>query len=43
MEYLHLAEKYGLHITGGSDFHGEKNKPNNPLAAWDLDLDWLFE
>ena len=43
VEYLHLAEKYGLHITGGSDFHGEKNKPNNPLAAWDLDLDWLFE
>lgn len=40
-EYLHLAEKYSLHITGGSDFHGEKNKPNNPLAAWDLDLDWL--
>ena len=42
-EYLRLAEKYGLHITGGSDFHGEKNKPNNPLAAWDLDLEWLFE
>lgn len=42
-EYLHLAEKYGLHVTGGSDFHGEKNKPNNPVVAWDLDLDWLFE
>lgn len=41
-EYLALAEKYGLHITGGSDFHGEKNKPNNPLAAWELELDWLF-
>ena len=41
-EYLRLAEKYGLHVTGGSDFHGEKNKPDNPLAAWELELDWLF-
>ena len=41
-EYLALAEKYGLHITGGSDFHGEKNKPDHPLAAWELELDWLL-
>ena len=41
-EYLRLAEKHGLHVTGGSDFHGEKNKPDNPLAAWGLDLDWLI-
>lgn len=40
-EYLALAKKYDLRITGGSDFHGEKNKPNNPLAAWELELDWL--
>lgn len=40
-EYLRLAEKYGLHVTGGSDFHGEKNKPDHPLAAWELELDWL--
>lgn len=40
-EYLRLAEKYGLHVTGGSDFHGEKSKPDHPLAAWALDLDWL--
>lgn len=40
-EYLGLAKKYGLHVTGGSDFHGEKNKPNNPLAAWELELGWL--
>lgn len=40
-EYLALAKKYGLHITGGSDFHGEKNKPDHPLAAWELNLDWL--
>lgn len=41
--YLHLAEKYGLHITGGSDFHGEKVKPDIELAALDLDLDWLLK
>lgn len=42
-EYLALAKKYDLHVTGGSDFHGEKNKPNNPLAAWELELDWLLQ
>lgn len=41
-EYLALAKKYGLRVTGGSDFHGEKNKPDNPLAAWDLDVNWLL-
>jgi len=41
-EYLRIAQKYDLHVTGGSDFHGEKNKPDHPLAAWELDLDWLF-
>ena len=32
--YLHLAEKYRLHQTGGSDFHGEQVKPdrNGPAA-----------
>lgn len=39
--YLHLAEKYGLHVTGGSDFHGERVKPDISLAALPLDLDWL--
>lgn len=41
-EYLAIAKKYGLHISGGSDFHGEKNKPDHPLAAWELELDWLL-
>jgi len=41
-EYFALARKYNLHITGGSDFHGEKNKPDHPLAAWELELDWLL-
>lgn len=40
-EYLRLAEKHNLYVTGGSDFHGEKRKPDHPLAAWALDLDWL--
>jgi len=41
-EYLALAKKYGLHVTGGSDFHGEKNKPDHPLTAWELELSWLL-
>ncbi len=40
--YLHLTEKYQLHRTGGSDFHGEMVKPDIELAALDLDLDWLL-
>lgn len=42
VEYLAVAKKYGLYISGGSDFHGEKNKPDHPLAAWELELDWLL-
>lgn len=41
--YLHLAEKYGLHITGGSDFHGEQIKPDVQLAKLELELDWLLK
>lgn len=41
--YLYLAEKYDLHITGGSDFHGERVKPDVQLAAWELELDWLLD
>lgn len=41
-EYLRLAKKYGLQVTGGSDFHGEENKPDHPLAAWELELGWLI-
>ena len=39
--YLHLTEKYRLHQTGGSDFHGEKVKPDVKLAGVKLDLEWL--
>ncbi len=41
--YLSLAEKYQLHQTGGSDFHGEKVKPDIQLATLDLKLDWLLK
>ena len=40
--YLSLAKKDHLHATGGSDFHGEKVKPNRPLASLELDVDWLL-
>lgn len=41
--YLHLTEKYQLHQTGGSDFHGERVKPDVELAALDLKFDWLLD
>ena len=41
--YLGLAGKYGLHVTGGSDFHGEKVKPDVQLAPLHLDISWLLE
>lgn len=40
--YLELAKRYDLHITGGSDFHGERVKPDITLKNWELDLDWLL-
>lgn len=40
--YIHLTEKYHLHQTGGSDFHGEKVKPDVNLAAMEWDLEWLL-
>ena len=41
-DYVRIARKFALHVTGGSDFHGENNKPDHPLAAWELELDWLL-
>lgn len=40
--YLQLAEKYHLHVTGGSDFHGERVKPDIELAVLPLDVEWLL-
>ncbi|MCI8827830.1 MAG: PHP domain-containing protein [Ruminiclostridium sp.] len=39
--YHRLARQHGLHLTGGSDFHGEKVKPEVKLGAVELELDWL--
>lgn len=41
--YLQLTEKYHLHQTGGSDFHGEKVKPDIELAKLKLELGWLID
>ncbi len=41
--YLRLAETYRLHVTGGSDFHGERVKPGVRLAALQMDVDRLLE
>lgn len=41
--YCHLAEKYRLNKTGGSDFHGEKVKPDVELGKWPLELEWLMD
>ena len=40
--YQYLAEKYRLRQTGGSDFHGEKVKPDVELAKLMLDVDWIL-
>lgn len=40
--YLRLAKRYGLHVTGGSDFHGEMVKPDVHLARLCFDVGWLF-
>lgn len=40
--YLYLAQTYHLHITGGSDFHGERVKPDISLCQnLSLDIAWL--
>lgn len=39
--YLSLTREFGLHATGGSDFHGEKINPDIELARIELDLTWL--
>lgn len=31
--YLEIANKYGLLISGGSDFHGKAVKPNIELGT----------
>lgn len=40
--YLALAAKYHLHVTAGSDFHGEDVRPEGRLRPIPLELDWLL-
>lgn len=40
--YLHLAEKYQLHVTAGSDFHGQRVHPGDQLIPTELDVNWLL-
>jgi len=40
--YRRLPKKYGRHIVGESDFHGEWVKPDIQLATLPLDVDWLY-
>ena len=42
-EYLALARKYDLHITAGSDFHGEKVHPDRSITPIPLELGWLLD
>ncbi len=37
--YIEIAEKYGLIMTGGSDFHGEVRKPGVQLGKWGTSFD----
>lgn len=41
--YQYLIKKYDLHATGGSDYHGEKVKPDTHLMQYQLDYSWIFE
>ena len=41
-KYLALAEKYALRVTGGSDFHGEKIKPEIEMVRLKLEMDWML-
>lgn len=41
--YLELAKKYDLHVTGGSDFHGEKVKPDITFSKLKLDINWIYK
>lgn len=40
-KYRALAQKYGLHPSAGSDFHGEAVRPDRALMPTPLDIDWL--
>lgn len=41
--YLYLADKYRLHVTAGSDFHGEQVHPEDCIRPVQLNIDWLLK
>ena len=40
--YLGLAQKYQLHVTAGSDFHGEQVHKEDKIIPVEMDLAWLL-
>ena len=40
--YSYLIDKYDLRATGGSDYHGEKVKPDTKLAHLCMDIEWMY-
>lgn len=41
-KYLNLAKKYALNVTAGSDFHGERVKPDVGFMPTELDIAWIL-
>ncbi len=41
-KYLTFAQKYGLYVSAGSDFHGELVQPARKLTPVLLSVDWLL-
>lgn len=41
--YLALAGRYGLHVSAGSDFHGEQVRPDTQLRPVSLEVGWLLD
>lgn len=41
-EYLQMAKRFGLYITGGSDFHGKMIKPEIDIVKLELELSFLI-
>lgn len=39
--YLALAARFALHVSAGSDFHGERVRPDTPLCPVAVDTAWL--
>lgn len=42
-QFLALAEKYRLHVSAGSDFHGEHVRPDTQLRPVPLETAWLTD